>query len=86
MLEHTGRGFNTFAIWDEDMTEILEALRFRLFPELKRPKLVRPKNIGEFTAKEWKDMERVGKEMAKRHREKGDRKVGSLKESRRSVR
>jgi hypothetical protein len=60
-----GAAYNIFYTWDEDLTEIVEAYRFSMFPELKRPKVTRPKRpIGELTKKELKDMERVSEKIA----------------------
>src|ERR1700733_14676355 len=55
-----GAAYDIFYTWDEDLTEILEEFRFRLFPELKRIRLVRPKKpIGTLSKKELKRMQKI---------------------------
>jgi hypothetical protein len=73
---YNGRGFNTFGIWDEDLAEMLEAFRFRLFPELKRIKVTRAKRpIGHLTKKEMKRMEAISHEMVRKVRERSEKRA-----------
>ena len=59
-----GRAFNTFAVWDEDFTDILDDYKVWLFPDEKKPVRKKPKvPPGTISKAEWKRLDKISDKM-----------------------